>query len=144
MKTLELTITTPVSSVFSAPVQQVSMMTTTGEITVLPHHEPLITTLGAGDVVALDESGEWVPFTLTGGCARITGEGVVILADFAEHVETLSEERIQAAKEAAQRAMEDIDSLTPEEYELHTRQLQHAINQDKIQGKWKNRKYRKL
>lgn len=144
MQTITLTITTPEAEVFSADVQQVSLPTTSGEITVLPHHEPLITLLGQGDVVATDPDGELVPFALTGGCARITGNTVAVLADFAEHVAMLTDEMIQKAHREAAEAMEKSDLLTKDEQELHVRQLQHAVNQERIRGKWKNKKYRKL
>src|SRR5690242_2845436 len=104
-KQLKLKIVTPERLVLEEMVDQVSLPTTEGEITVLPDHIPLITGLKAGDVVALSK-GEHVPMAVVGGFVEIKqGENktteVAVLADFAEHVSELSDEKVAQAKTRA-------------------------------------------
>jgi F-type H+-transporting ATPase subunit epsilon len=47
---MKFQIITPERVVFSDEVDQVSLMTTTGEITILPHHIPLVTVLKPGEL----------------------------------------------------------------------------------------------
>jgi F-type H+-transporting ATPase subunit epsilon len=52
MATLNLKIITPERVVFDSPVDQVTAVANDGELTILPGHEPIVTTL-AIDVTAL-------------------------------------------------------------------------------------------
>src|SRR3989338_9236024 len=101
-KQLKLKIVTPERLVLEELVDQVSLPTTLGEITVLPEHIPLITGLASGDVVAVI-AGEHVPVAIVGGFLEVkkNEEGmteVAVLADFAEHVSEISDEKVEKAK----------------------------------------------
>ena len=69
LKQLKLKIITPERLILEEMVDQVSIPTTLGEITVLPDHIPLITGLLSGDIVAV-VSGEHVPMAVVGGVFR--------------------------------------------------------------------------
>src|SRR3989344_1764523 len=88
-KQLKLKIVTPERLILEEMVDQVSLPTVLGEITVLPDHIPLITTLTSGDVVAVT-AGEHVPMAVVGGFLEVKKNEngiteVAVLADFAEH-----------------------------------------------------------
>src|SRR3990167_1273686 len=105
-KQLKLKIVTPERLILEEMVDQVSLPTTLGEITVLPEHIPLITGLASGDIVAF-VNGEHVPMAVVGGFVEVkqNGQGVTevaVLADFAEHVSELSDEKIEQAKKKAE------------------------------------------
>ena len=92
-KQLKLKIVTPERLILEEVVDQVTLPTTEGEITILPDHIPLVVGLASGDVVALS-SGEYVPMAVAGGFLEVkkNEEGmteVAVLADFAEHVAEL-------------------------------------------------------
>src|SRR3989344_6074911 len=102
MKQLKLKIITPEKLILEEIVDQVSLPTTLGEITVLPDHIPLITNLTSGDIVAL-VNGEYVPMAVVGGFLEVKQNEngitvVAVLADFAEHISELSNEKIEKAK----------------------------------------------
>jgi len=106
-KKLKLKIVTPERLILEELVDQVTLPTTQGEITVLPNHIPLIASLASGDVVAT-VGGEQVPMAVVGGFIEVksrrpkgsgihdlrlqSGSGqdyiteVAILADFAEEL----------------------------------------------------------
>jgi len=98
-KQLKLKIVTPEKLVLEEMVDQVSIPTTLGEITVLPDHIPLITGLASGDVVAMS-AGEYVPMAVSGGFIEVNKDAdgntmVAILADFAEYVSEISDTKIK-------------------------------------------------
>ncbi len=73
--------------VFSEEVSQVTMMTTMGEITVLPHHIPLITVLKPGELKYKKDGVEKL-IAVSGGFAEVkTDNSLTILADTAEYAE---------------------------------------------------------
>src|SRR4051812_10557107 len=104
-KQLNLKIVTPDRLVLEEMVDQVSLPTTEGEITVLPEHIPLIVGLASGDVVAF-VNGEHVPVAVSGGFIEVKqsedGKTIVaVLADFAEHIGEISDIVIEKAKARA-------------------------------------------
>ena len=96
-KQIKLKIVTPEKLVLEEMVDQVTLPTTEGEITILPDHIPLIAGLKAGDVVAVS-NGEHIPMAVVGGFVEIKNNEqgqteVAVLADFAETIAELTEEK---------------------------------------------------
>lgn len=73
---MELKIYTLDGTKFEGEISQVSLPTKDGEITILPHHIPLITILTKGNVKTPNETIE-----INGGVAEIDGKKVVVLAN---------------------------------------------------------------
>ena len=68
---------------------------------------------------------------------------VAILADFAEHVSEISDEKIEKAKARAielEKQMENKDHVDFEHFEA---ELERSLTRVKIADKWRTRKYRK-
>ncbi len=146
-KQLKLKIITPERLILEEMVEQVSLPTTLGEITVLPDHIPLITQLISGDIVAL-VSGEHVPMAVVGGFLEVKQDekgvtNVAVLADFAEHISELSEEKIEQAKAQAQRLKKQMENKEIVDYEHFAAELERSLTRIKIADKWRTKKYRK-
>lgn len=146
-KQLKLKIVTPERLILEEMVDQVSLPTTLGEITVLPDHIPLITALTSGDVVAYN-LGEPVPMAVVGGFLEVkkNEEGmteVAVLADFAEHVSELTEDKIEAAKARAEELKQMKEGKEVVDFEHFEAELERSLTRVKIADKWRNKKYRK-
>jgi F-type H+-transporting ATPase subunit epsilon len=152
-KQLKLKIVTPERLVLEEMVDQVTLPTTMGEITVLPEHIPLITELASGDVVAY-VNGEHVPMAVVGGFVEIkqnlsavAGEKgiteVAVLADFAEHVSELSDVAIEKAKARAEELKTLMINKEDVDFEHFEAELERSLTRVKIADKWRTRKYRK-
>lgn len=141
-KQLQLKIITPERIVFNEAVDLVTLPTTEGEITILPDHIPLISTLASGDVVAKVE-GEYVPMAVSGGFIEIHDNEVSVLADFAEHVSELSDEAIEKAKARAVELKKMKDDASVVDFEHFEAELERSLVRGRVGDKWKNRKYRK-
>lgn len=108
-------IASPERVVLKASTVQVSVPTAQGEITVLPHHIPLVATLKPGVVEAVLEDGSRQIMAVSGGLVEVMIDKVVILADTAERADELDEERIASAKAKAEalkteaRHIDDVD-----------------------------------
>lgn len=146
-KQLKLKIVTPERLILEEMVDQVSLPTTEGEITVLPDHIPLIVGLASGDVVAV-VSGEHVPMAIVGGFIEIkkNEEGiteVAVLADFAEHITELTDTAIEKAKTRAEELKKQMESKEIVDFEHFEAELERSLTRVKIADKWRTRKYRK-
>jgi F-type H+-transporting ATPase subunit epsilon len=146
-KQLKLKIVTPECLVLEEMVDQVSLPTTTGEITVLPDHIPLISGLASGDVVAYVNS-EHVPMAVVGGFVEVKKNGngiteVAVLADFAEHVSELSDVVIEKAKARAEELKKLMENKEHVDFEHFEAELERSLTRVKIADKWRTRKYRK-
>ena len=145
-KKLKLKIVTPEKLILEEMVDQVSLPTTLGEITILPEHIPLVTGLKSGDVVAVT-GGEHVPMAVVGGFVEVKkGENgeteVAVLADFAEHVADLSEEKIEEAKKKAEELKKQMENREHVDFEHFAAELERSLTRVKIADKWRTKKYR--
>lgn len=104
MKYLQFKIVTPERIVFEDTVDAVILPTVDGEITVLPHHIPLVSLLQAG-ILRIKKGAEETPLAVSSGVIEVDGKRVVVLADTAERADELEEEKIEKAREAAQKLM---------------------------------------
>lgn len=58
MSVFSLHIVSPDKEIYEGNANSLSVMTTSGRITVLPHHTPLVSVLGKGEIIVKDEKGE--------------------------------------------------------------------------------------
>jgi F-type H+-transporting ATPase subunit epsilon len=75
-----------------------------GEMGILPHHAPLLTTLKYG-IIRMRYQGRETIFTVAGGIAEIQPDLVTILADAAENVEEIDVSRAEAARRRAEASL---------------------------------------
>jgi F-type H+-transporting ATPase subunit epsilon len=146
-KQLKLKIITPEKLILEEMVDQVTLPGTEGELTILPGHIPLITGLASGDIVAVT-GGEHVPMAVVGGFVEVKNDeegntNVAILADFAEHVSELSDEKIEQAKAYAEKLRKQQENNEIVDFEHFEAELERSLNRIKIADKWRTRKYRK-
>lgn len=72
-----------------------------GEMGILPHHAPILTTLKYG-VIKVRRAGKEELFAVSGGVAEVQPDIVTVLADAAENVEEIDVARAEAARKHAQ------------------------------------------
>jgi F-type H+-transporting ATPase subunit epsilon len=77
-----------------------------GQLTLLPSHAALMTSLGMGEMIAYTPDG-LEPIAIHGGFLQIANDEVKVLADAAEHADDINEDR---ADEAHGRAQERLTS----------------------------------
>jgi F-type H+-transporting ATPase subunit epsilon len=145
-KQLQLKIVTPEKLILEELVEQVTIPTTEGEITILPDHVPLIASIKSGDIVAVSK-GEHIPMAVVGGFIETKKEGdlttVIILADFAEHVSDISDVEIEKAKAKAEQLQKQAENNEIVDFEHFETELERSLNRVKIADKWRTKKYRK-
>jgi F-type H+-transporting ATPase subunit epsilon len=77
---------------------------TDGEMGILPHHAPLLTTLKYG-IIKVRSQGQETIFTVAGGIAEVQPDILTVLADSAENVEEIDIQRAEAARKRAEESL---------------------------------------
>lgn len=95
--------------VFEGDVDIVVLPGADGEMGILPHHAPLLTTLKYGIIKVRQKANEQI-FTVAGGVAEIQPSIVTVLADAAENIEEIDVARAEAARKHAEEALSKIGS----------------------------------
>jgi F-type H+-transporting ATPase subunit epsilon len=100
-----LEIVTPERLVFSEEVDAVTLPGSEGELGVLPHHAPLVSTLGIGEL-RIRRGGEEELFAIAGGFLQVRPDRVVVMAETADIASEIDLEKAQQARAEAEKALE--------------------------------------
>ena len=98
---MRLEIITVEREVFADDVDFVLAPGADGELGILPHHAPLMTTLQPGELV-IRKNGEDTYLAVTGGYLEVMDNQVTVLADACERSDEIDEERAQEAMRQAE------------------------------------------
>ena len=135
---MKLEIVTPEKKVYSDEVDQVSLPTPNGEITVLPHHLPVITQVKPGEIKV--KKNDKVSYLVTGnGFVEITGKSVSVMTDLAEWDEEIDEKAAEEARRRAEEALKQRHTLNNEQFAQTAAALEKALASLKVK-----RRHRKI
>ncbi len=136
---LKFRIVTPERIVFEDVVDQVSLMTRDGEVTILPHHIPLISIVQAGEL-RYKKNGEEKFIAVSGGFVEVRVDNTLtVLADTAEHAQEIDITRAEAAKAKAEKLMQESRNKEDVDFVSIQANMEKALNRVKTANK-----YRKL
>jgi F-type H+-transporting ATPase subunit epsilon len=102
---LLLEIVTPERLAYSDTVESVQLPGVEGELGVLPHHTPLVSMLGLGEL-RIRKDGEIETFAIAGGFLQVRPDRVVVMAELADLAAEIDLEKAAEARREAERALE--------------------------------------
>jgi len=139
-KTIKFEIVTPERVVFQKDILQISVPTTSGEITVLPDHIPLVSVLKPGvlELKLTDNSSEIL--SVSGGFIEVMKDKVVILADTAERAEELDEKRIKEAQERAEKLKTEARNIDDVQFAAVAAKLEKELARLRAVSRWRRLK----
>jgi F-type H+-transporting ATPase subunit epsilon len=105
---LHFELVSPEKLVFSGEVEQVDVPGSEGDFGVLAGHAPFVTTLRPG-ILTVHAAGGGQQIVVLGGFAEVSAEGLTVLADVAEPVETFDRGRIAARISEMESRIEKIE-----------------------------------
>ena len=100
-----LEIVTPERLAYSGEVDSVQVPGSEGELGILPHHAPLVSMLGAGEL-RFRSGGNEESFAVMGGFVQVRPDRVVVMAETADLASEIDLERAQQARRDAEQALE--------------------------------------
>ena len=102
---LLLEIVTPEKLAYSDTVDAVTLPGSEGELGVLPHHAPLVSMLGVGEL-RIRKGADTETFAIAGGFLQVRPDKVVVMAEMADMAADIDLERAAEARREAERALE--------------------------------------
>lgn len=133
---LHLTIVTQEKEVINTDVDSITATTTSGEVTILPGHVPLMTKLTDTELI-YKIKGQAYSFAITGGFMNVEpSNNVIILTDSAIRSEDINEVRAEEARKKAQETMQN-EKLSQTQLLMAEGELRNAILQLKVARKRK-------
>jgi F-type H+-transporting ATPase subunit epsilon len=101
-----LEIVTPERRVMAEEVDSVVVPGIEGELGILPHHAPLLTTLGVGELRIRRGANEEL-FAIAGGFLQVRPDRVVVMAETADLASEIDLEKAEQARRDAERAISE-------------------------------------
>ena len=108
---MKLEIVTPERIAYSEEIDQVSLPTANGQITVLPGHVSLVTSLLPGELI-LKKGNTTIVLASGGGFAQVSGNKVSVMTDLAQRAEEIDEKSAEDARKRAQAALAEKERLS--------------------------------
>ncbi len=118
MAGLHFELVSPAKLLFSGDVDSVVLPGTEGEMTILPQHAPLLTSLRPGVVVVTSSKGADRIF-VRGGFAEVNPKGLTVLAERAIPIAELDAAALAAQVKDAE---EDVADATDDEAKRHAQE----------------------
>ena len=128
MASIRLDIVTAEGVVYSEDVDIVVAPGIEGQLGILPHHTPLMTTLQPGEL-RVRKGGEELSLAISGGFLEVRPDRIIVLADAAERSEEIDIARAEEAKRRAQ------EKLVRHPSEVDTAQAEAALRRSLIRLK---------
>ncbi len=102
---IRLEIVTPERLVLTDDVDMVIAPASEGYVGILPHHAPLLTTLGPGEL-RIKKGGVETSLAIFGGFMDVRPDRVVVLTEAAEDADEIDAARAEAARARAREALQ--------------------------------------
>lgn len=135
--TIKFEIVTPEQVVLKEAVVRATIPTTSGEVTILPNHIPLVSVLQPGVIEVQKEDGDIEVIVVSGGFLEVVSGKIVILADYAERAISLDPVSIEAARIKAEQAKLDAKNRDDVEFADVAAKLEVELFKSKAASRWK-------
>lgn len=132
----QLQILSPVGEVFNDTVDEVSLPTSKGEISILTHHVPLFSKVEEG-TVTIKKGGRNTVVAIVGGFLEVVGEKVSILSDYAVKAENIEVAKANEAKKRAEDFLANKQSAA--DLIMAEKELQKSLLELKVADKIKRK-----
>jgi F-type H+-transporting ATPase subunit epsilon len=137
MEKIKFKIVTPEKVVYEDEIDQVTLPTQMGEITVLPGHVPLLTALQAGEMVVRTE-GKDISLAIAGGFGEIRQNEVIVLTESAERAEAIDIKRAEEARQRAEKLLQDVKNKENVDYTGLASKMEKELARLKVARKRKH------
>ena len=132
-------IVTPERLLLSQQADMVLLPGAAGQMGVMAHHVPLLTTLAEGEIVLTLDGEDIEVLAVSGGLAEVRPDKVTILADTAERGEEIDEVRAEAARQQAEQALQEA-STGPLPSPVHLAALRRSQTRLRVAERMKRRR----
>ncbi len=133
---LTFEIITPLKTVFKDTVDEIVVPTINGEIAILPNHVNLLTQISSGELI-VKKGSDIYSLAVTGGFMEVENNKVSILADYAIRTNDIEVAKVEEAKKAAEKIMQE--KVSEKDFKIAQGELLKALVELRVAGKRKRR-----
>ena len=137
MDKIKFKIATVERVVYEAEIDQVTLPTKLGEITILPNHIPIVSSLAAGEIL-IKKDGVEIPLATSGGFVELSDNRIVILADTAERIDEIDEERAEQARQRVKDLLEKKESAEKVDFTALAAKMEKELARLKVARKYRD------
>ena len=139
-KIINFEIVTPERVVLKEEIRQITVPTKAGEITVLPGHIPLVSTIQPGVIHIIKKGGEQEIISISGGFIEVLKDKIVILADTAERAEEIDLAKAEEAKKRAEELKVQAKHIDREQFTEINAAIERELAKTKAVKRWRKLK----
>jgi len=133
---LKLEVVSPERMVYNDDVDMVIVPGRNGQLGILPHHTPLISSLGVGEL-RIKKSGSEESMLISGGFVEVRPDKVIVMADLAEHSDEIDEAKAVEARKQAEAQLGEV--YDPVDIARVRAALQTALMRERIATRRRSR-----
>ncbi len=126
---LQLEVVSPERRVFTDEVDMVIVPGRNGQLGILPHHTPLVSSLGVGEL-RIKKGGTEQSLLISGGFVEVRPDKVIVMADLAEHSDEIDEAKAVEARRHAEAELQQ--TKDPVDIARVRASLQTALMRERI------------
>ena len=133
---ISLEIITPERQVFAAEVDWVTLPGSGGEMTILPEHVPIVTSLDSG-VLLYDQDGQVSRMAVHYGYAQLQGNTLTVLPNLVERAEEIDLDRAREAEQRARAALQELagkGDADEDKLKKNAGKLRRALNRQAVRA----------
>jgi F-type H+-transporting ATPase subunit epsilon len=133
---IQLEIVSPERRAYADEVDMVIVPGIDGELGILPHHTPLLSALGTGEL-RIKKAGTEQLMLISGGFVEVRPDRVVVMADLAERSDEIDEAKAVEARKRAEAELEE--TRDPVDIARVRAALQTALMRERIATRRRSR-----
>ena len=134
---IKFEIVTTERVVLKEDIKQITVPTKDGEITILPHHIPLIASLKPGVLDVRRSDGQTEYISISGGFLEVLKNKLVILADTAERAAEIDLNRAEEAQKRAEELMKKEKQFDQKEFASMNALIEKELARTKAAKRWR-------
>lgn len=134
---IDLQVVTPEKIAFEGEIDQISLPTKHGQITILPKHISLVSTIKHGALV-IKHGKEEILMAVYGGFVEVRKNQVRVMTDIADRVEDIDEEKVRQARDEAKKRLKEKDQMNDIAFGDATALLEKSLARLKVVRRRKN------
>ncbi|MFA6338664.1 MAG: ATP synthase F1 subunit epsilon [Candidatus Paceibacterota bacterium] len=139
-KFIKFEIVSPERKVFEAEITQATIPTKEGEVTILPEHIPLVTSLIPGVIEIKTSKGDIEILSVSGGFLEVLNNKISILADTAERAHEIDISKAEEARKTAEKIKEEAVHTDREHFTDAYAKIEKQLAREKAAKRWRKLK----
>jgi len=132
---MRLDIVTPEKVVYSEEIDELTVPTTQGEITILPEHVALVARVSEGEMVT-KAKGKKSFLAVTGGFLQVADNQITLLADYAVRSDEINTQKVLDAKKRAEEALKKKrEDMSDRDFAIAESEMRKALLELKVSSR---------